>query len=34
MIRLPQFGLEGFESEDIWNFVICNTCAETFDWKR
>ena len=27
MIRLAQFGLEGFESEDLWNCVTCNTCV-------
>ncbi|MFC1534487.1 (Fe-S)-binding protein [Thermodesulfobacteriota bacterium] len=27
MIRLAQFGLEGFESEDLWNCVTCNMCV-------
>ena len=27
MIRLAQFGVEGFESEDLWNCVTCNTCV-------
>ena len=27
MIRLAQFGLEGFESEDLWNCVTCNKCV-------
>jgi len=27
MIRLAQFGLEGFESDDLWNCVTCNTCV-------
>ncbi len=27
MIRLAQFGLEGFESEELWNCVTCNTCV-------
>ncbi|MGQ9654814.1 MAG: 4Fe-4S dicluster domain-containing protein, partial [Thermodesulfobacteriota bacterium] len=27
MIRLAQFGLEGFESEALWNCVTCNTCV-------
>jgi Fe-S oxidoreductase len=28
MIRLAQFGLEGFESEALWNCVTCNTCVQ------
>lgn len=27
IIRLAQFGLEGFESEDLWRCVTCNTCV-------
>ena len=27
MIRLAQFGLEGFESDDLWRCVTCNTCV-------
>ncbi|MFP4036830.1 MAG: (Fe-S)-binding protein [Desulfobacteraceae bacterium] len=27
MIRLAQFGLEGFESEDLWRCVTCNKCV-------
>jgi len=27
MIRLAQFGLEGFESEDLWRCVTCNNCV-------
>jgi Fe-S oxidoreductase len=27
MIRKAQFGLEGFESEDLWKCVTCNTCV-------
>jgi Fe-S oxidoreductase len=27
MIRLAQFGLEGFEAEDLWNCVTCHTCV-------
>ncbi|MEE9611794.1 MAG: (Fe-S)-binding protein [Desulfatiglandales bacterium] len=28
MIRLAQFGLEGFESEALWNCVTCNNCVQ------
>ncbi len=28
MIRLAQLGLEGFESEALWNCVTCNTCVQ------
>jgi Fe-S oxidoreductase len=28
MIRLAQLGLEGFESDDLWNCVTCNTCVK------
>jgi Fe-S oxidoreductase len=28
MIRLAQFGLEGFESEALWNCVTCNSCVQ------
>lgn len=27
IIRLAQFGLEGFESEDLWRCVTCNNCV-------
>lgn len=27
MIRLAQFGLEGFETEDLWTCVTCNKCV-------
>jgi Fe-S oxidoreductase len=27
MIRLAQFGMEGFEGEDLWKCVTCNNCV-------